>query len=186
MHSEHFICIRENKQSSKSTLKIIDLRNGTEVAEKPMSADSAIMNPVKPHLALRGNYSKIIILAYFLAQNTVQVFNIDTKAKISSLQIGFEVIFWNWLDKNILLLVSEQAVYRWDYESSESIPLKWFDKSVALNDCQIINAEKDISSEWCFISGISLKVSDHITSVYFIFRMAELLVQSSYTTRLRR
>lgn len=54
MHSENFVCIRENKQSSKSSLKIIDLRNGVEVSEKPMSADSAIMNPSKPHLALRG------------------------------------------------------------------------------------------------------------------------------------
>ena len=54
MHSEKFVCIRENKHSSKPSLKIIDLRNGVEVSEKPMSADSAIMNPSKPHLALRG------------------------------------------------------------------------------------------------------------------------------------
>lgn len=56
MHSEKFVCVRENKHSSKSSLKIIDLRKGTEVSEKPMTADSAIMNPSKPHLALRGNY----------------------------------------------------------------------------------------------------------------------------------
>lgn len=61
MHSENFICIRENKQSSKSALKIIDLRNGTEVAEKPMTADSAIMNPSKPHLALRGTNNSNIM-----------------------------------------------------------------------------------------------------------------------------
>lgn len=54
MHSDKFVCIRENKHSSKSSLKIIDLRNGIEVSEKEMSADSAIMNPSKPHLALRG------------------------------------------------------------------------------------------------------------------------------------
>jgi hypothetical protein len=54
MSSENFICIRENKHSAKASLKTIDLRKGVEVSEKPMTADSAIMNPKKPHLALRG------------------------------------------------------------------------------------------------------------------------------------
>ncbi len=49
-------------------------------------------------------------------------------------------------------------MFRWDYEAIDSIPVKWFDKGAALNDCQIINAEIDKSKEWCFISGISLKV----------------------------
>jgi hypothetical protein len=55
MSSEKFICIRENKHSAKSSLKIIDLRKGIEISEKSMIADSAIMNPNRPHLALRGN-----------------------------------------------------------------------------------------------------------------------------------
>lgn len=56
MQSEHFVCVRENKQSTKSSLKIVDWRNGTEISDKPMTADSTIMNPTKPHLALRGIY----------------------------------------------------------------------------------------------------------------------------------
>jgi len=56
MTSENFICIRENKQSSKAFLRIIDFRNGIEISEKPMSADSSIMNPKRPHLALKGSY----------------------------------------------------------------------------------------------------------------------------------
>lgn len=163
MHSENFVCIRENKQSSKSSLKIIDLRNGVEVSEKPMSADSAIMNPSKPHLALRGKWNrmkwKIIYFFDSIALSAVQVFNIDTKAKIASVQIGFEIIFWNWIDQKTLLLVSESAAYRWEYEQQDSIPIKWFDKSAVLNDSQIINAQIDSSGNWCFLSGISLKVS---------------------------
>lgn len=54
MHSESFICVRENKHPSKSSLKIIDLRHGIEISDKSMTADSAIMNPENPHLALRG------------------------------------------------------------------------------------------------------------------------------------
>lgn len=92
-----------------------------------------------------------------LAQSTIQVFDIDSKAKVASLQIDFEVLFWNWLNENTLLMVSDSAVYRWDYEIADSIPIKWFDKSSSLNECQIINAEMDKSSRWCFVSGIYLK-----------------------------
>ena len=89
----------------------------------------------------------------------MQIFNIDTKTKIASAQIGFEILFWNWIANETLLLMSESAVYRWDYEQENSIPVKWFDKSSALNDCQIINAQIDDSANWCFLSGISLKVA---------------------------
>lgn len=67
MSSENFICIRENKHSAKSSLKIVDLRKGIEISEKPMTADSAIMNPKKPHLALRGklNYVQIPLCQLF-------------------------------------------------------------------------------------------------------------------------
>jgi len=158
MSSEKFICIRENKHSAKSSLKIIDLRTGIEVSEKPMTADSAIMNPKKPHLALRGKKYPCPKLSTFLAQNTIQVFNFDSKIKLASLQVGFEIIFWNWVDDKTLLLASDGTIYRWDYETLDSIPIKWFEKSPALSDCQIINAEIDLSGLWCFISGISLKV----------------------------
>lgn len=98
----------------------------------------------------------------FLAQNTIQVFNIDSKVKIASLQVDFEIVFWNWADDKTLLLVSDGAIYRWYYETLESIPIKWFEKSPALSDCQIINVEIDASGIWCFISGISLKVINFI------------------------
>lgn len=66
-------------------------------------------------------------------------------------------MFWTWLNDSTILMVSDNAIHRWEYETADSVPLKWFDKSSALNDCQIINAEIDKSSNWCFISGISLK-----------------------------
>lgn len=95
----------------------------------------------------------------FVALSALQVFDIDTKTKIASVQIGFEIIYWNWISEKALLLVSESAVYKWEYEKIDSIPVKWFEKSAVLNDCQIINAQIDISDNWCFISGILLKVS---------------------------
>lgn len=99
------------------------------------------------------------VFIVFVALSALQVFNIDTKSKIASVQIGFEVIFWNWISDKTLLLVSESAVYRWEYEQEDSIPIMWFEKSAVLNDCQIINAQIDKLGNWCFLSGISLKVN---------------------------
>lgn len=118
----------------------------------------------------------------FLAQNTIQVFNVDSKIKVASLQIGFEIIFWNWADENTLLLVSDGAIYRWDYETLDSIPMKWFDKSPVLNDCQIINAEIDKSGLWCFLSGISLKVISKIMLRRLFLPFLEWKNRRNYST----
>ena len=66
-----------------------------------------------------------------------------------------------------MFLVSESAVYIWEYEQEDSIPIKWFEKSAVLNDCQIINAQTDYSGNWCYLSGISLKVSLYILIRFF-------------------
>lgn len=55
-------------------------------------------------------------------------------------------------------MVSEDSVFAWSYDQPDSIPLKWFDRSPSLKDCQIIGSESDESGNWCFITGISLKV----------------------------
>ena len=116
-------------------------------------------------------------MIYFVAQNTVQVFNTDSKSKIASLQINFEVIFWDWIDDKTLLMISENSVYRWNYENLDSVPIKWFDKSSSLDDCQIINAETDDSGHWCFVSGISLKVMNYLFRILFIYILNYIILE---------
>lgn len=57
MQAENFVCVRESRQSARSAVKILDMRKGVEVTEKPMSADSIIMNPKSADMALRGSLS---------------------------------------------------------------------------------------------------------------------------------
>lgn len=102
------------------------------------------------------------VFTIVVALSALQVFDIDTKSKIASVQIGFEIIFWNWISDKTLLLVSESGIYQWEYEQEDSIPILWFEKSAVLNDCQIINAQIDNLGNWCFLSGISLKVIIYI------------------------
>jgi hypothetical protein len=53
LESDHFICIRE-KVNEANQVVIIDLADANNVLRRPVSADSAIMNPKSKILALKG------------------------------------------------------------------------------------------------------------------------------------
>ena len=54
-----------------SQVTMIDLRNGAQVTRRPIQAEAAIMNPEQNILALRSG-------------TTLQIFNLDAKAKLKS------------------------------------------------------------------------------------------------------
>lgn len=53
MESDKFICVRE-KIGDTAQVVIIDLNDPTNPIRRPISADSAIMNPASKVLALKG------------------------------------------------------------------------------------------------------------------------------------
>lgn len=53
MESDKFICVRE-KVGDSSQVVIIDLNDASSPIRKPISADSAIMNPASKVIALKG------------------------------------------------------------------------------------------------------------------------------------
>ena len=55
MESDKFICIRE-KVGETAQVVIIDLNDATNPIRRPISADSAIMNPASKVIALKGKY----------------------------------------------------------------------------------------------------------------------------------
>ena len=54
MESDKYICVRE-----KAQVIIIDMSDPTNPIRRPISADSAIMNPASKVIALKGENSKI-------------------------------------------------------------------------------------------------------------------------------
>ena len=62
MESDKFICVRE-KVGDTNQVVIIDMADATNPIRRPISADSAIMNPASKVIALK-------------AQKTLQMFNI--------------------------------------------------------------------------------------------------------------
>ena len=53
MESDKYICVRE-KVGESSQVVIIDMADTAEPIRRPISADSAMMNPVSMVIALKG------------------------------------------------------------------------------------------------------------------------------------
>lgn len=140
MESDKYICIRE-KVGETAQVIIIDMNDSSNPIRRPISADSAIMNPASKVIALK-------------AGKTLQIFNIEMKSKMKSHTMTDDVVFWKWISVNTVALVTEKAVYHWGMEG-ESQPQKMFDRHSNLEGCQIINYRTDAKNQWLLLIGIS-------------------------------
>jgi len=150
MESDKFICVRE-KVGESSQVVIIDLNDANNPIRRPISADSAIMNPASKVIALKGKAGSEGTAA---AQKTLQIFNIEMKSKMKAHMMTDDVIFWKWISPNTLALVTESSVYHWSMEG-DSQPTKMFDRHSSLSGCQIINYRTDPKQSWLLLIGIS-------------------------------
>ncbi|XP_018584251.2 clathrin heavy chain 1 isoform X2 [Scleropages formosus] len=140
MESDKFICIRE-KVGDQNQVVIVDMNDPVNLIRRPISADSAIMNPASKVIALK-------------AAKTLQIFNIEMKSKMKAHTMAEEVVFWKWVSVNTIALVTETAVYHWSMEG-DSQPVKMFDRHASLAGCQIINCRTDEQQKWLLLIGIS-------------------------------
>ncbi|XP_022902707.1 clathrin heavy chain [Onthophagus taurus] len=145
MESDKFICVRE-KVGDTSQVVIIDMADQTNPIRRPITAESAIMNPASKVIALKGK-------AGVEAQKTLQIFNIEMKSKMKAHVMNEDVVFWKWISLNTLALVTENTVYHWSMEG-DSQPVKMFDRHSSLNSCQIINYRTDPKQNWLLLVGI--------------------------------
>lgn len=60
MESDKFICVRE-KVDETAYVVIIDMADATHPIKRPITADSAIMNPTSKVIALKGKQGKTVI-----------------------------------------------------------------------------------------------------------------------------
>ncbi|CAB3245743.1 unnamed protein product [Arctia plantaginis] len=147
MESDKFICVRE-KVGETAEVVIIDMADPTSPIRRPISADSAIMNPASKVIALKGK------AGVEAAQKTLQIFNIEMKSKMKAHTMTEDIVFWKWISLNTLALVTKMSVYHWSMEG-DSTPVKMFDRHSSLADCQIINYRTDPKQQWLLLVGIS-------------------------------
>ena len=110
-----------NDANTPAETVIIDLKNTNNVIRRPIRADSAIMHLTEPIIALKAQ------------GRTLQLFNLETKERLSTYSHQEDIVFWRWISQTTLALVSSKAVYHWDVlESKTSTPRKIFDRQEQL------------------------------------------------------
>mmetsp|Transcript_6616 Transcript_6616/g.19405 ORF Transcript_6616/g.19405 Transcript_6616/m.19405 type:complete len:1731 (-) Transcript_6616:203-5395(-) len=159
MESDKWIVCVEQSQ-----LTMIDLKNGAQVTRRPMQAEAAIMNPDQNILALRSG-------------TTLQVFNLDTKAKVMSHNMPEPLVFWKWISPSNLALVTGTAVYHWAM-AADSKPAKMFDRHPTLGpNTQIINYRVSPDAKWCLLGGISAGAGGAVNGNMQLFNLDKKLSQ---------
>lgn len=143
LESEKTVCVRENPAGgSGGSLVVIDLANPSQPDRRPITADSALMNPVSRLIALK-------------AANQLQLFDFDAKSKLKSVVMPEPVTFWKWISDRTVGIVTANAVFHWRADDATSEPVKMFDRHASLASSQIINYRADPSEEWLVLIGIS-------------------------------
>ncbi|KAL2541769.1 Clathrin heavy chain 1 [Abeliophyllum distichum] len=145
MESDKYICVRET--APQNSVVIIDMNMPMQPLRRPITADSALMNPNTRILALKAQLPGT-------TQDHLQIFNIEAKAKMKSHQMPEQVVFWKWITPNMLGLVTQSSVYHWSIEG-DSEPVKMFDRTANLANNQIINYRCDPSEKWLVLIGIA-------------------------------
>ncbi|KAJ3054850.1 hypothetical protein HK097_000656 [Rhizophlyctis rosea] len=140
MESDKFICVRE-KVGEQNQVVIIDMNDPTNIVRRPITADSALMNPATKVIALK-------------AGRQLQIFNIEMKSKVKSHVMHEDVVFWKWISLNTLGLVTETTVYHWSMEG-DAAPVKMFERNANLAGSQIINYRVNSDEKWLLLIGIS-------------------------------
>ncbi|CAI9762259.1 unnamed protein product [Fraxinus pennsylvanica] len=145
MESDKYICVRET--APQNSVVIIDMNMPMQPLRRPITADSALMNPNTRILALKAQLPGT-------TQDHLQIFNIEAKAKMKSHQMPEQVVFWKWITPKMLGLVTQSSVYHWSIEG-DSEPVKMFDRTANLANNQIINYRCDPSEKWLVLIGIA-------------------------------
>ncbi|CAL5353166.1 unnamed protein product [Camellia sinensis] len=155
MESDKYICVRET--APQNSVVIIDMNVPMQPLRRPITADSALMNPNSRILALKvANVYDILYKAQVPGTNQdhLQIFNIELKTKVKSHQMPEQIVFWKWITPKMLGLVTQTSVYHWSIEG-DSEPMKMFDRTANLVNNQIINYRCDPTEKWLVLIGIA-------------------------------
>ncbi|CAN1748690.1 Clathrin heavy chain 1 [Linum perenne] len=161
MESDKYICVRET--APQNSVVIVDMNMPMQPLRRPITADSALMNPNSRILALKGGDPVLECIFMLLddhsqlpgtTQDHLQIFNIEMKTKMKSYQMPEQIVFWKWITPKMLGLVTQTSVYHWSIEG-DSEPAKMFERTANLVNNQIINYRCDPSEKWLVLIGIA-------------------------------
>ncbi|XP_071945281.1 clathrin heavy chain 2-like [Antedon mediterranea] len=146
MSSNRWLCCRHTDKKKKDVERVTALnltRKQPRALSWPITADSAMMNPRKPWLALK-------VESYF------QVFNVIAQKQLHSCSLSDDIIFWCWINDSIIGMVTDRAVYHWDVSGSGSEPpVLMFSRNKKLSFCQVVSYKTDKTGQWFILVGLT-------------------------------
>lgn len=81
------------------------------------------------------------IIALKAQSRTLQIFDLEQKAKLKSATMNEDVVFWKWFNETTLGLVTDTAVYHWDvFDANQAQPVEVFKRHENLQvsrSCQL-------------------------------------------------
>lgn len=141
MESQRWIAVRETSAQGQAQVIIINTTNPVNPLRFPVSADSAIMHPVKNILALK-------------AAQQLQIFDLEQKKKLKDFVMTDAIVFWKWISETTIALITTNSVFHWAMDG-DSKPVKIFDRHASLNGCDIVNYRSDKDGKWLLLVGYS-------------------------------
>jgi len=152
------VCVEQNQ------VAMVDLRSGAQVNRRPIQAEAACMNPEQNIIALRSG-------------TTIQIFNLDTKAKLKSHSSPEPIVFWKWVNATTLGMVSATSVYHYSISGQDG-PTKMFDRHATLGaNTQIINYRVSPDGKWCILGGISAGQGGNVNGNMQLYNVERKLSQ---------
>eukprot|EP01012_Entosiphon_sulcatum_P019743 TRINITY_DN2467_c0_g1_i2.p1 TRINITY_DN2467_c0_g1~~TRINITY_DN2467_c0_g1_i2.p1 ORF type:complete len:1682 (-),score=470.43 TRINITY_DN2467_c0_g1_i2:58-5103(-) len=140
LESDKFLCVRD-VTGDQNSIVIVELGNRSNQRHR-ITADSAIMNPVSKVLALK-------------AGTTLQIFNLDMKAKMKAFTMTENVLFWRWISAQTIALVTPTAIFHWSMDGTAD-PQKMFDRKPELGEgFQILSYKTDSTLTWLALVGVA-------------------------------
>ncbi|KAJ8312567.1 hypothetical protein KUTeg_009940, partial [Tegillarca granosa] len=90
-----------------------------------------------------------------------EVFNFETKQLINKTKLFERVVYWTWLNSDIIAMVTESAVFHWELFQDRS-PEKIFLRHHRLTFSEIISYKADPSLKWMAVTGLTPEcISSH-------------------------
>lgn len=142
MTSDRWIAIRHGNKEESSSMQVTVLcpKEGSISYVGQTSADSIQINPSEPVIALKAGIR-------------FEVFNFHTKQLISKTKLHEPVVYWTWLNAEIIAMVTETTIYHWPVWQ-DCCPEKVFMRHQRLDFAEIVSYKADSSMKWLAVTGL--------------------------------
>ncbi|XP_071092944.1 clathrin heavy chain 1-like [Haliotis cracherodii] len=166
MTSDRWISVRHGSReeiSKPAMVTVLNPKDGSISYAGQTSADSVLMNPSQPIIALKAGLR-------------FEVFNLDTKVMMSKTRLHEPIMYWTWLNSDVIGMVTDSAVYHWDLWQADSPPEKMFLRHTRLMFSEIVSYKADPGLKWLALTGL-IPEDEKITGVTQLYNVDEDITQ---------